>query len=260
MVKHFNTAVLESALPIREIIQISMDGPNVNWKFYKLVREKLSEEFDDTKLINIGSCGLHIIHNSFKSGATASGWDISSLLSSLYYLFKDAPARREDYTRVTESSLLPMKFCGHRWLENVPVCERALALWPSIEAFVTAVKEKKIANPGNKSFAVVKEATTDLLIKCKLCFFQFVAGHLLPFLTLYQTDKPMVMFLGSDLNNLIRALMRRFVKDDILTAASTDEKLVKIDIDDKKNHKAYKQIDVGYSTEKELKAAVKKVV
>lgn len=66
MVKHFNSAVLESGLPIREIIQISTDGPNVNWKFYKLVKEKLSEEFDDTKLINIGSCGLHIIHNSFK--------------------------------------------------------------------------------------------------------------------------------------------------------------------------------------------------
>ena len=68
----------------------------------------------------------------------------------------------------------------------------------------------------------------------------------------------MVVFLGNDLGNLIRALMRRFVKDDILTAASTDEKLMKIDIDDKKNHKAYKQIDVGFSTEKELKAAVKK--
>ena len=122
MVKHFNTAVLESGLPIREIIQISMDGPNVNWKFYNLVKEKLSEEFDDTKLINIGSCGLHIIHNSFKSGATASGWDVSSLLSSLYYLFKDAPARREDYRRITENSFLPLKFCGHRWLESECPC------------------------------------------------------------------------------------------------------------------------------------------
>ena len=153
--------------------------------------------------------------------------------------------------------MLPLKF-GHRWLENVAVCERAIALWQSIEAFVTAVKEKKISNPGNKSFALVKEATTDPLIKCKLCFFQCVAGHLLPFLTLYQTDKPMVVFLGSDLSNIIRALMRRFVKDDILTAASTDEKLVKIDIGDKKNHKSYKQIDLGFSTEKLLREAVKK--
>lgn len=52
--------------------------------------------------------------------------------------------------------------------------------------------------------------------------------------------------------------MRRFVKDDVIAAASTDENLVKIDIDDKKNDKGYKQIDVGFSTEKELKVAVKK--
>ena len=141
MVKHFNTAVLESGVPIREIIQISMDGPNVNWKFCKLVKEKLSEEFDDTKLINIGYCCLHIIHNIFKSGATASGWDISCLLPSLYYMFNYAPARREDYTRITENSSLPLKFCGHRWLENIPVCERALTLWQSIEAFV---REKRL--------------------------------------------------------------------------------------------------------------------
>ncbi len=82
MVKHFNTAVLESGLPINQIVQMSMDGLNVNWKFYSLVKERISEEFNDTKLINIGSCGLHVIHNSFKTGAAASGWDISSLLTT----------------------------------------------------------------------------------------------------------------------------------------------------------------------------------
>jgi hypothetical protein len=56
-------------------------------------------------LINIGSCGLHVIHNSFKTGAAASGWDISSVLRSLYYLFKDAPARREDYAKITKKPL-----------------------------------------------------------------------------------------------------------------------------------------------------------
>ena len=257
MVKHFDSAVLESGYPISQMIQISMDGPNVNWKFYSIIREKISADFD-TKLINIGSCGLHVIHNSFKTGATASGWDISSILTSLYRLFKDAPARREDYTKITGSLLMPQKFCGHRWLENIPVCERALQLWENIEAFVKAVKEKTIANPGNKSYATLKEATNDPLIKCKLCFFQCVANHLQPFLALYQTDKPMVMFLAGDLSNMIRALMRKFLQDDVLAAASTDDKLLKIDVTEKKIHKTYKQIELGFSTEKELKEVVKK--
>ena len=68
-----------------------------------------------TKLINIGSCGLHIVHTSFKNGVTASGWVIADVLSSLYYLFKDASARREDFQKTTQNSVMHLKFVGNRW-------------------------------------------------------------------------------------------------------------------------------------------------
>ena len=49
------------------LVQISMDGPNVNWKFYhNLFQERKSEELPD--LLNIGSCSLHVVHGSFKKG------------------------------------------------------------------------------------------------------------------------------------------------------------------------------------------------
>ena len=85
---HFRHGVFESGLSI------------INWKFYKQIRTQLQEEYS-TSLINIGSCGLHIVHNAFKAGVTASGWIISSFLTSLYYLFNDLPARREDFTTTT---------------------------------------------------------------------------------------------------------------------------------------------------------------
>ena len=66
MLNHFSSGVIESGLAIKGLAQISMDGPNVNWKFYSMVKKKLSDEFD-SGLINIGYCGLHIIHNSFKA-------------------------------------------------------------------------------------------------------------------------------------------------------------------------------------------------
>jgi len=136
--------------------------------------------------------------------------------------------------------------------------KRALQLRKNIEAFVKAVKEKRISNPDNKSYATIKEATNDPLFKCKLCFFQCVANHLQPFLALYQTDKPMVMFLAGDLSIMIRALMRKFIKEDVLVAASTDDRLLKIDVTEKTSHEQYKQIDLGLSTDKELKEVVKK--
>lgn len=81
-----------------------------------------------------------------------------SFLSSLHYLFKDSPARREDYVIVTKSSQLPLKFVSHRWPENVFVSERALDIWRNIEVYVKVVQEKRIQNPGNKSFQVIKQA------------------------------------------------------------------------------------------------------
>ena len=67
-----------------------MDGPNVNWKFYDKMKMNLSEEFHITP-INIDSCGIHTVHNSLKAGVVATEWCTSSLLSSLYYHFKDSP-------------------------------------------------------------------------------------------------------------------------------------------------------------------------
>ena len=54
-------------LDLSKIIQISMDDPSVNWCFYDEVA-KNKGEMGLHQLINIGSCGLYIIHSSFKTG------------------------------------------------------------------------------------------------------------------------------------------------------------------------------------------------
>ncbi|KAI0217790.1 DNA helicase MCM9 [Lamellibrachia satsuma] len=82
MMDHFRAGVLECGLNVKQMVQISMDGPNVNWALIDLMKKTLSDNFDST-LINIGSCGLHIVYNSFKAGITSSGWIDSDFLSSL---------------------------------------------------------------------------------------------------------------------------------------------------------------------------------
>lgn len=47
--------------------------------------------------------------------------------------------------------------------------------------------------------------------------------------------------------------MRRFVKKEVLSEASTADRLVKLDITDKSIHVSYKKIDIGFLTEKALK-------
>ena len=99
-----------------------------------------------TYLINTGCCGLHTVHSSFPAGATATGWEISSFLSSLYYLFKDSPARREDFMKGSSSSIMPLTFVNHRWLESVPVCERTLLIMEKVQLYVTGVEMDSLTN------------------------------------------------------------------------------------------------------------------
>ena len=52
-----------------------MAGPNVNHRFY----DEFSTEINETtnhSLINVGTCSLHVVHGSFKTGATAADWGI----------------------------------------------------------------------------------------------------------------------------------------------------------------------------------------
>lgn len=207
-------------------------------------------------MINIGSFGLHIVHTSFKTGATAAEWKVEALLSSLYYLFKDSPARREDFSKVSGSTRLPLKFVNHRWLENETVCERALELWEDILKYVKAAESKEITKPGNKSYETIVEATKDKLIRAKLQFFTCVAGQIQPFLATFQSDKPLTPFPSSELCNIIRSLMQRFVKKDVLSEASTADKLVKVHVTNNSIHVNYKKIDIGFLTEKAVKDSV----
>jgi len=85
------------------MLQLTMDGPNVNWKFHDLIDSQLNKD-KGASLLNIGSCGLHIVHGGFKHGVIASGWSVDEFLKNLHLLFKDTPARREDYEKVVNNS------------------------------------------------------------------------------------------------------------------------------------------------------------
>lgn len=254
MMTHFKSGVLESGLSVKNMVQVSMDGPNVNWAFLKDLKKCLADDYDSS-LINIGSCGLHIVHNSFKTGATDTGWNVGQYLSSLYYLFKDSPARKEDFNKICSSNLSPLKFVSHRWLENVPVCQRAIAITADIEKFVKAVNEKKIPKPTCKSFSCVSEAIKDKLLMPKLEFFNFVACHLQSFLTIFQTDRPMVPFLAEDIARMVRGLLKCVIKSEVLSDTD-DAKLHKV-LDEKDNFLSYRNFEIGFLTEKRLREAMK---
>ena len=68
-----------------------------------------------------------------------------------------------------------------------------------------------------------------------------IAGH-----HLYQTDKPIIPFIATDLDKIIRTLMERCIKGSVIEAASSVSDLMKIDLQEKKLDN--KKLGIGFNS------------
>ena len=116
-----------------------MNGPNINWKMLDLIVEDRNSNETYPNLLDVGSCSLHVVHGAFRTRMKQTGWGIDLLLKSLYSHLHKTPARREDYTKMTGSEVFPLQFCGHRWLEDKRVAERAVEMWPSLTTYIIEI-------------------------------------------------------------------------------------------------------------------------
>jgi len=238
-----------SSLSLQKLIQVSLDGPSVNWKFLESLQTNLQPDAADAQLLDLGSCGLHVIHGSFQSGHKAAGWTINEALRGLYGLFKDSPARRADYMALTGSSVFPKKFCQVRWLANAEVATRAIEVLPHVKKYVESGKKL----PSNVTCRNVTKACEDPLITAKLAFFASVAAMFEPFLRKYQTAEPLAVFLYDDVTNLLRSILQRIVKKPLMEAAQINaSKLAKIDLTSAESLLCYKDVDIGVGAQKAL--------
>ena len=109
--RNFDDAVKE--LDPNKLIQVGMDGPNVNLKLLQMIQDERSAN-EQHQLIDIGSCGLHTIHNAFKNGAENTDWALKKTLKGSYQIFHNSPARREDFQTITSVNDFPQSFCATR--------------------------------------------------------------------------------------------------------------------------------------------------
>ena len=251
LLNSFNASILR--ILSRKIIQVSMDGPSVNHLFYEKYVQHRADMETEQLMVYIGSCGLHIIHGAFKFAFEKTSWGMKGIIKGTFVILHDTPARRADYISVTKSELFPLFFCATRWIEDRAPADRLIEIWPNIikifQFWSTLPKKKQ---PSGKSFESVKSAVEDDLTTAKLSFFSYVASILEPFLTRYQTSKPMIPYLYTDLAEIYRSLMGIIIKDEVLEKC-VGYKLSKINMDDKKNLKKEEEFTLGFVTKKIIK-------
>ena len=74
---------------VHNLVQISMDGPNVNWKTLDILSENRTiEDPDCPQLINIGRCGLHVIHGAYGTAQKVTDWLLQNYLKAIYSILR----------------------------------------------------------------------------------------------------------------------------------------------------------------------------
>ena len=102
------------------------------------------------------------------------------------------------------------------WLQNVHrVCGTVLS------SMLRVQWQGKFHSHRINPFQTVEEFVADPFTTAKVTFFLSVANEVTPFLTLYQTDKPMLPFLATDQYNMLGGLMRRFIETAVISEVKT---------------------------------------
>ena len=140
---------------VNKLVMLSMDGPNVNWKFHDTLQEYRQEENPQSPLLLvIGSCGLHVLHGAYQTAHKKTTWEVQKVLKALHGIFKKSPARRADYLKDNDlvsndddnqmKLYFPLKFCSHRWLENGRAMVRYLEIDDEVKHFHDKSVELKL--------------------------------------------------------------------------------------------------------------------
>ena len=132
--------------------------------------------------------------------------------------------------------------------------ERAIEVWPScvkvIKHWESLAKSKR---PASKSYETLQKHHNDLLIPAKFQFFAFVAAVFEPYLTIFQTDIPMIPFMFEELeriyNNLLRLVIRRHSLEE---TQSITKRLKKEWLENKANHPENGLVNIGAATKLKL--------
>ena len=170
---------------------------------------------------------------------------------NLYGIFSDAPAKKEDYMKMSTSKKFPLQFCATRWLEDVAVAERAILIWPDIQVFIAQIcAGPKSKIPKSHSFTSLQGVPQDLLVPTKLQFFCTIAKVLHPFLEVFQRERPMLPFMAEYLYDILYTILDKFIKKSVTEKVTSMAKVAEVDVMEKENLLHAKEVDIRLAARK----------
>ncbi|MEW8547687.1 MAG: hypothetical protein AB2693_29620 [Candidatus Thiodiazotropha sp.] len=245
-------------LPLSKLLCLSSDGPNVN-KSIKSKIDNAVKEAGAPGLVDVGFCYIHTVHNAFKAGNQVFGMRALDFAMNVFYWFHMYPARDEDLKKIQkDENMENLKFLRHvdsRWLSLVPALHRIHEQLPAVKKyFLQYIPNHEKRSTNLKKFKDIHEALKrdESIIKVEMEFLQSVKPLFDSFLTVFQAEGPMVHVLYASLVDMLKILMNRFVKQDLIRGKSGPE-LAKLDINKLSNQQSDEEINIGQQTVVEMR-------
>ena len=159
---------------------------------------QISMEHDDPDgpdLMEIRSCGLHVLYGAYRTAQKAADWNLDKLLK---LIFKLSPAQRGDYLKVNEllkshesksvAYLFPQKLCGHRWIENGKALKRPIELHSYFKRYFSYLKQEKKIPHKDDPFSTLLDKMGFPLHLATLKFSLVICREVEPFLTFFKQN------------------------------------------------------------------------
>jgi hypothetical protein len=181
-------------------------------------------------LIYIGSCPLHLIHNSFKLGINSTNWSIEEFINNLIFWFRHSPSRREDYLKISKNlSNDNGKFISHftitRWLEIRSILERIIEQWTNLEEyFLQFIPINKKISVTKHRYLPIKTSLQTKSTLLRLNFLIYLSHNIYgQILVWFQGTQPLIHLLHNECEQLIRRLFSNFINEDLIKNKTLDE-------------------------------------
>ena len=251
-------SISDNTLPLNLLLVLGSDGPNVNKRVWNNVNDEVLKCSDrgNKGLLDISSCTLHVVHNSFGKGLESYGKNISEFIIEIHQWFKLSAARREDFALLQESKghkkLCFLKHVECRWLTLEPAIERIIMQYELLQQHFM----KDIPKDGNKTvltnarYLRVKKSLENKETLVQLHFLKSACILFTPFLKLFQKREPLVHILHSECSQLLRSVMGRFMKLELIEGKDGGS-LAEVNVELADNH--LDNIDIGVNSRKALK-------
>ncbi|XP_067136817.1 uncharacterized protein [Centruroides vittatus] len=213
-------AIDDANLSLHKLLMIGSDGPNVNQKVLRLFKEDVLG-IRKKSLVDIGTCTIHIIHNTYLKALHELGEDASELIVAVYRFFDGWPARWESYEAVQEKLKLPKhRFIKHsttRWLTFHVAASRLIEQWEGITyyflKYIPLSKQSIMASALYRSISCLLKIPS---MKAEVLQGISSAEIFTKYTSFFQREEPLIHLLYSKLWDLLLKLVTRILKVDIL--------------------------------------------